>query len=199
MLKLGFALSLTTIFTLAPITSAQEIQSQFASSDPCAVLIDTAAERTSFKPDTSYTSFNAHILQRCAEFLSDQIPTQEVAVKQSILAWRYADIGDFERGKTVVDAIPPAFQSNPVVLNNIANTLLKQSQYNQALAMYDDALKLSPASDQLQAIQKNRSLALRGLGRYLEANAAFQASRPHVPANPASPEGRFDLDDDPDL
>ena len=108
---------------------------------------------------------------QCESALKSTNDSQEKALLLSNLALIQANAGQFQSAQaSMVEALKQD-PRNFSVLVNLGNLRIQQRLYREALQSYDAAVAVGAIRE--PAIYLNRSIALRGLGRYAEARENF--------------------------
>ena len=125
------------------------------------------------------------LLTKCYESQNAQQPDEESCEKALEFATLKEDkalvlsnlaILQFKQGqkpealKTITEAITIA-PKNPSILINVGHLRIRQALFLEALEAFDLASRLGATRE--PAVYLNRSIALRGLGRYLEARENY--------------------------
>ncbi len=111
----------------------------------------------------------------CIAALELNYPAPLAAQLNSALALQYARLGQIRAAETALNTALALDAGNPVVQGNLGNIQLLSGNYSEAVNAYNNALAQPSEARHQAAVYLNRSLALRGLGRYQEAKQDFDA------------------------
>ena len=159
-----------------------------ATSGPAEALADVEACYAAIRAgDTGSAS-----IQPCVDVAANpQLDALTQAQVHSAMAWHYARSGSIDASRNALTSIGAQYQNDPVVQNNLGNMYLAQKQFSAALQAYEMALSGLGAGPARAAVQLNRSMALRALGRYEDAYLAYQSYldlvRPEPQVRPVMP------------
>ncbi|HIK18221.1 MAG TPA: tetratricopeptide repeat protein [Leptolyngbyaceae cyanobacterium M33_DOE_097] len=114
--------------------------------------------------------------------LADNPPTEVVPSAANLLnfvqemgtiadqAFEATNKGDFAQAETLWTDLIEKFPQNPAIWSNRGNSRVSQNKLTDAIADYDQAIKLAPDAPDPYL---NRGAALEGLGKYEEAIANY--------------------------
>ncbi len=116
-------------------------------------------------------------LKACETALNHVVDPAMLARVHSALAWQHSKLDRFQDAETAINRALGIAPEDPIVQANLGNLRLQLRNYNEAVAAYNTSLLNRPSLQHEAAVYLNRSLALRGLGRYEEAKLDYEAFR----------------------